>query len=217
MKITYIGHSCFKIEINKKTIVIDPYDPSKMGYNFPKTKTDIVLLSHGDAETRYLEGVSGYEHLIDSPGEYEVSEIFIYGLSTYHDDSQGQKRGKNTAYLIESDGFSALHLGSLGHELSKESLEKVGNVDVLMVPVGGNFVIDAEVASKVISSVEPGIVIPMHYWTVDSTFSEKLHKLEDFLEEMGVDKGLPKKDFVELKSRATVPEETEVVVLKPQH
>lgn len=216
MKITYLGHSCFKIEINGKTIVIDPYDPDLMGYPFPQTSADIVLLSHHDSETSYLAGIKDYIHLLDSPGEYEISGIFIYGLATYHDNERGERRGKNTAFLIESEDFAILHLGSLGHELSKESLEKISEVDVLMVPVGGNYVIDAETASKVISSLEPSIVIPMHYAEKDSKYPEKLANLEDFLEEMGVDKGISKRDFLELKSSVT-DDETKVVVLKPQH
>lgn len=216
MKITYIGHSAFKIEIGSKIIVVDPYDPSLMGYDFPATSADILLLSHKDPETSYIEGVNNYEHLIDSPGEYEIAEIFIYGLATYHDIEGGAKHGKNTAFLIEDSNFSVLHLGSLGHELPKEILEKIGSVDVLMIPVGGNYVIDAEKASKVISSLEPGIVIPMHYNTKDSKHPEKLAELEAFLEEMGVEKNTPKRDFLELKSSVTE-DETKIVVLKPQH
>ncbi|HOM77963.1 MAG TPA: MBL fold metallo-hydrolase [bacterium] len=216
MKITYIGHSCFKIEMDGKTIIIDPYNPSLMGYDFPKISADILLLSHKDPETTYLEGVTNYEHLIDSPGEYEISEIFIYGLSTFHDAEKGVKHGKNTAFLIEDSNFSVLHLGSLGHELPKETLEKIGDVDVLMIPVGGNYVIDAEKASKVISSLEPGIVIPMHYATKDSKHPEKLAELDEFLEEMGVEKGITKRDNLELKSSVSE-EETKVIVLKPSH
>jgi L-ascorbate metabolism protein UlaG (beta-lactamase superfamily) len=217
MKIKYIGHSSFEIKINGKTIVIDPYDPEVFGYEFPETKADILLLSHKDPETRYLEGVSDYEFLIDSPGEYEIGGAFIYGLPTFHDSEEGKERGKNTVYLIEMDGFTVLHLGSLGHELSQEVLEKIGDVDVMLTPVGGNYVIDAETASKVISSLEPGIVIPMHYHTNDSEYEKELDKLEDFLEEMGVEKDINKKSELTLKAVSRVPDETKVVVLKPQH
>jgi L-ascorbate metabolism protein UlaG (beta-lactamase superfamily) len=217
MKITYIGHSSFKIEVNKKTVVLDPYDPTVFGYDFPETKADILLLSHNDPETRYIAGVMDYEFMFDSPGEYEISEIFIYGLPTFHDAAEGKERGENTIFLIENEDFSVLHLGSLGHPLSEETLQKIGDVDVLMIPVGGNYVIDAEAASKVISSLEPGIVIPMHYWTKDSKYEGELAKLEKFLEEMGVKKGIAPKDSVELKNLSSVPDETKIVVLKPQH
>jgi len=217
MKVTYFGHSSFKIEIDSKVFVIDPYDPKVFGYDFPETKADILLLSHNDPETSYIEGVKGYSMLIDSPGEYETSGIFIYGLPTFHDDNEGEKRGRNIAYLIEDSGFSVLHLGSLGHELPKAILEKIGTVDVLMIPVGGNYVIDAETAAKVISSIEPKFVIPTHYYTEDSKYNEKLAKLEDFLDEMGVDKDIKPKDALELKVASLIPDDTQVVVLKPQH
>lgn len=217
MKISYIGHSCFRIKIDSKVIVIDPYDPKDFGYDFPQTSADILLLSHDDPETSYIEGVSGYEHLINSPGEYEIAGVFIYGLPTFHDEQEGSERGRNTSYLIEDDSFSILHLGSLGHELSKETIEKVGEVDVLIVPVGGNYVLDAEGATKAISSLEPGIVIPMHYQTKDSQYKKKLADLDEFLEEMGVDKKTPKRDILDLKTQSSVPDETKIVVLKPQH
>lgn len=217
MKISYIGHSSFRIQIDGKVLVTDPYDPKVFGYDFPQTSADILLLSHDDKETHYTDGVSGYEHLIESPGEYEIAGVFIYGLATYHDSQEGSERGRNTAYLVEDENFSVLHLGSLGHELSKETLEKIGDIDVLMIPVGGNYVIDAKTASKVISSLEPGIVVPMHYDTKDSKYDKKLAPLEDFLEEMGVEKDAKEKDILDLKSSGSVPDETKVVVLKPQH
>ncbi len=217
MKITYFGHSSFKIEIDSRVIVVDPYDPDVFGFDFPKTKADILLLSHSDSETSYVEGVADYKLLIDGPGEYEISGVFIFGLPTYHDDKEGSERGKNTAYLVEDGDFSVLHLGSLGHELPQKTLERVGDVDILMVPVGGNYVIDAETATKVISSIEPGIVIPMHYDTKDSKYAKKLAKLEDFLEEMGVEKDYAEEKNLSFSSASRVPDETKVVVLKPQH
>jgi len=217
MKITYIGHSSFKIEIDSKVFVVDPYDPKVLGYDFPETKADILLLSHGDPETTYIKGVKGYSMLIDGPGEYETAGIFIYGLPAYHDTKEGVERGKNTVYLIEDSGFNILHLGSLGHELPQTTLEKIGDVDVLMIPVGGNYVIDAETASKVISSIEPKFVIPMHYYTEDSNYEEQLAKLEEFLGEMGVDKDIKPKDALEIKRVSLISDDTKVVVLKPQH
>ena len=217
MKITYIGHSSFKIEIDSKVFVIDPYDPKVFGYDFPETRADILLLSHKDPETTYIKGVKDYSMLIDSPGEYETAEIFIYGLPTYHDSKEGEERGRNIAYLIEDSGFNVLHLGSLGHELPQTTLEKIGNVDVLIIPVGGNYVIDAETAAKVISSIEPKYVIPMHYYTEDSEYEKQLAKLDDFLEEMGVDKDIKPMDVLELKTASLISDDTQVVVLKPQH
>jgi L-ascorbate metabolism protein UlaG (beta-lactamase superfamily) len=218
MEITYIGHSCFKIKDKELTIIIDPYDPKKLGYKLPKLEADVLCLTHNHSDHSYKEGVVGYRLLIDGPGEYETKETFIYGIEVYHDDKDGSERGTNTMYLIEMDGFNILHTGDLGHELSKETLEKIPNVDVLLICVGGTYTIDAETASQVISDIEPAIVVPMHYQTDDLTgLSEKLDKVDKFLNEMGVEGSVKKEDKLKLTSKNDLPEDTEVVVLNPQH
>ena len=110
-----------------------------------------------------------------------------------------------------------MHLGDLGHELPQETLSKIQDVDVLLIPVGGHFTIDGETAAKVISSLEPGIVVPMHYATDDLSFGDKLEPLKEFLDEMGTENGIRKSDKLKLGKRSDVPTETEVVVLQPQH
>ena len=155
--------------------------------------------------------------LIDKPGEYETKGVFIYGLESFHDNKQGKERGKNNLFHIEADGLSLLHLGDLGHELSKETLEQIPSVDILFVPVGGKYTIDAEEAAEVISQIEPGTVIPMHYQTSDLTgLSKDLDRLDKFLDEMGVEDEVKK--VKELKiTKADITEETEVIVITPQH
>lgn len=200
-------------------MVIDPYDPKKTGYKLPKLKSDIVLLTHGHEDHSYLDGVSDYKLLIDTPGEYEMSGTFIYGIKTYHDEQKGKQRGNNTIYQIDVDGFSLLHLGDLGHELSTETLEKLTDIDVLMIPVGGTYTIDAKTAIKVISSIEPSMIVPMHYQTKELTgLSKKLDDIKVFLDEIGVeDNGVKKTDKLSLKTRSDIPSESEVYVLSPQH
>lgn len=216
MEITHIGHSCFKIKGKDITVLIDPYNPQKTGYKFPRQECDILLCTHNHDDHHHTEGVSGYKLLIDKPGEYEASDVFVYGIPVYHDAKQGSERGENIIYLIAIDGFSILHLGDLGHELSKESLEKIAKIDILMIPVGGIYTIDAEVAAKVISSIEPGIVLPMHYQTSDLTgLSNKLDGVDKFLDEMGSE--TKNGDKLKLSSPGDIPEETEVIVLKQQH
>lgn len=217
MEITYIGHSCFKIKGKNISVVIDPYNPEAMGYKLPKLEAEVLMLSHLHDDHNFVSGVTGYQLLIDGPGEYEKSDVFIHGIDTYHDDKQGKDRGKNTIYLINIDGFDVLHLGDLGHELSKDILEKIPNVDILMIPVGGKYTIDAEMASKVISSIEPSIVIPMHYATPDSELKDELAKLEKFLDEMGVEDSYKKEDKLKITQKGDLPEDTEVLVLTPQH
>lgn len=217
MEITYIGHSCFKVKGKELSLVIDPYD-AKIGYKLPKIDADVVLSSHDHSDHSNKAGVSGSRFVIDSPGEYEISGVFINGLATFHDDSGGSKRGKNTIYSIDIDGFTLLHLGDLGHELSDETLEHIGTVDVLMIPVGGFYTIDAEIAAKVISSIEPGIVLPMHYKTSDSgASSANMADLDKFLDEMGVSKTAQRSEKLKLTSKSDIPEETEIIVLTPAH
>ncbi len=217
MEITYIGHSCFKIKDKTISLVIDPYD-SKIGYKLPKLSCDVLLVSHDHFDHNNVAGVNDYRLLIDGPGEYEVGGCFIYGKSVNHDDKEGSEKGKSTMYLITVDGINILHLGDLGCELSQEDLEKIPNVDVLMIPVGGKHTLDAETAVKVMSAIEPSYVLPMHYKTPDLTGIEGLSGIEEFLNEMGVKNSI-KKDIEKLvlNSKSDSLEDTEVVILKPAH
>jgi L-ascorbate metabolism protein UlaG (beta-lactamase superfamily) len=218
MEITYIGHACFKIKGKDLSLVIDPYNPETTGYKLPKLEADVLLISHTHDDHGYKEGVAEYGLLIDGQGEYETKGVFIQGIETFHDENGGSKRGPNTMYQIDIDGFTVLHAGDLGHELSKETLERISQVDVLLIPVGGVYTIDGKTATKVISSLEPGIVVPMHYQTKDLTgLSKELSTLEDFLEEMGIEENIKKQDKLSIKSKSDIPPETEIVVLTPQH
>jgi L-ascorbate metabolism protein UlaG (beta-lactamase superfamily) len=218
MEITYIGHSCFKIKGKTLSIIIDPYDP-KIGYKLPKLSADVVLVTHDHPDHNNSAAVSDSRLVIDTPGEYEIGGAFVYGRGVYHDEKQGAEKGKNTMYLITIDGIDILHVGDLGHELSKEDIEKIPNVDILMVPVGGGgYTIDAEKASELISVFEPAYVIPMHYKTPDINDSIKLDSVDKFLDEMGVENGVKKDlDKLTINSVKEDSEGTEVVVLKPTH
>lgn len=215
MDITYIGHSCFRIKGKEMTVVIDPYDP-KIGYKMPKLECDLLLTSHAHADHNNISAISGYRHLINSAGEYEVNGVFVYAIPSYHDDKNGADRGLNLIFLIEVDGISILHLGDLGHDLSKETLEKISDVDVLMIPVGGKYTIDAEEAAEVISEIEPGYVLPMHYKTSDSEMKD-LDGLDEFMDEMGVENNVKKDDRLKISSKSDVPDETQIVILNPAH
>ena len=218
MEITYIAHSCFKIKTKNQTIVIDPYDPQKTGYKLPKLSADILMISHDHSDHNFKENVTDVALLVDGAGEYEKDDTYIYGIKTFHDDKKGAERGSNTIYLIEAEGFSLLHLGDLGHELEKETLENIPEVDVLFIPVGGKYTINAATAAKVISSIEPSFVIPMHYQTKQPTsLSKELALLDTFLDEMGSDTNgsLEEHDSLKLSKKSDLPNDTEVFVLKP--
>lgn len=212
MEITHIAHSYFEIKTNDLTILIDPCD-ERCCKKVPLLACDVLLLTHDHADHANTAAVSGQKHTITGPGEYEISNVSVIGYKSYHDDKKGEERGKNTIYLIEADGYTVMHLGDLGHELSGDVLDKLPNVDVLLIPVGGTYTINAEQASKVVASIEPGIVVPMHYQTPDLKLSNELDGVEKFLNEMGVDNPTKEKKLKVKKS--DIPEDTMVVVLEP--
>lgn len=216
MEITYIGHSCFKIKGKEVTLIIDPYS-EKIGYKLPKLECDILLCTHDHFDHHNVEGISKYSLLIDGPGEYEKQDVLIYGKQTDHDEKEGVERGKNTIYVIDIDGINIMHLGDLGHPLSKEALEKVSDADILMIPVGGTYTLNAKTAAEVISDIEPNIVIPMHYKTKDLVGMDDLDDIDKFLDEMGVEDNVKRQDKLKINSKSDLPEDTEVVILTPNH
>lgn len=217
MEISYIAHSCFKIKGDAVTIVVDPYNPKKTGQKLPKLASDVLLISHQHDDHNYAEGVSDYKLIVDTPGEYEVDGVFIHGIKSFHDAKNGEERGSNIMFHIDIDGLNLMHLGDLGHELDKRLLEQIPDVDILMIPVGGIYTIDAATATKVISDLEPGIVIPMHYQTKTLTgLSNKLDDLKKFLDEMGVESN-GTVDKLKVSKKSDIPEDTEIVVVSPQY
>lgn len=209
MEISYFGQSCFKIVGKNITAAIDPYSP-KLGLKLPKIDADVLMISHGHYDHNYKEGVRGDYLLLDSPGEYEIKECFFQGIPSFHDDKQGAERGVNTIFTMEIDGIHVCHLGDLGTELDNEQLELVDGVDILMIPVGGTYTIDAKTAVKIINDVSPKIVIPMHYKLPGST-ETTLASLDKFLGEIGEEPETLEKIKVMKKD---LPEEMKVVVLK---
>lgn len=189
MEIKYLGHSSFLIKTKEAKLVTDPYDPKMIGVKFPKVEADIVTVSHDHKDhnqTQLVVAPEGGERLIiDLPGEFEKKGIRVFGFSSFHDDKKGEERGENILYKIEGDGVSVLHCGDLGFVPDDSFVDLVGSVDVLMIPVGGVYTIDADQAAAFIKKIEPSIVIPMHYgW-------EKLAPVSDFLKKMGVEKITP--------------------------
>jgi L-ascorbate metabolism protein UlaG (beta-lactamase superfamily) len=182
MDITYIGHSCFRIRGSQSIIITDPCPPST-GYTLGKQTADIVTVSHQDPSHSYIEGVTG-AHVIKGPGEYEVAGVLVLGINTYHDGVKGQKKGKNTVYLMEVDGVNICHVGDLGHLLTDAELEEIGHIDILFVPVGGVSTINANMAAQLIRKMEPKLVIPMHYKTDKS--KRDLEPVDNFIKEMGM-------------------------------
>lgn len=218
MDITYLGHSSFKLRGKNATVVTDPYE-SKVGFAMPSVSADLVTVSHDHFDHNAISFVSGTSrrdkpYVVTAPGEYEVGGVGVFGWATYHDNKQGEERGKNTVYSIHIDGVRVVHLGDLGHTLDDTVIEGLGTVDVLLVPVGGVYTIDAEEAKKVIEQLEPAYVIPMHYRTDKHNDSfAKVAPLQDFLTLMGKESLVPQ-ERLRLMGGMDGMEETEIVVLQ---
>ena len=153
----------------------------------------------------------GEPFLIEGPGEFEVKGVFIKGISAFHDDSQGKERGRITIYTIETEGMKFCHLGDLGQsQLTDEQLEELGSVDVLMIPIGGTYTISSQEASKIISQIEPKIVIPMHYQLPHLKL--KLDDVKKFLKVMGKNSIMPQ-EKLQVKQNALPKEGMEIAIL----
>lgn len=216
-KIMWAGQSCFNISVSNSRdhtadIVIDPFD-EKIGLKVPNFSADILLVSHQHYDHNNTKAVKGTPFFIEGPGEYEVKGVFIQGISSFHDNKEGKERGFNTIYTIEAEGLRFCHLGDLGQsQLTDEQLEKIGNVDVLMIPVGGTYTIDSAEAQKIISQIEPRIVIPMHYEL--PKLKIKLDGVGKFLKAMGKTSVASQDKFV-IKSSNLPKDGIEIVVLQP--
>jgi len=172
MKLTYNGHACFTLEHAGFRAVLDPFDGHVPGYPVPVQQAEAVYCSHGHGDHAYLEAVT-----LTGVGEnpFAVTEVM-----TCHDDCGGEKRGKNTVRVLEADGIRVCHLGDLGHMPTPEQLAAIGPVDLLLVPVGGYYTIDAVTANAVCAAIGPRAVVPMHYRRGKQGF-DVIADVEDFL------------------------------------
>lgn len=212
MDITWFGHSSFKLKGKNSSIVTDPFE-NKVGFKFPKVEANVVTISHDHWDHNHAELVAGAPKIVKGPGEYEIGGVSIFGIHTYHGAKQGAERGPNTVYVINIDGIKICHLGDLGHTLTEEQVGEIGAVDVLLIPVGGVYTIDSSQASEVVSSLEPKVVIPMHYSMPDlnqETFA-KLSEVEEFVKELGLE---PVRDSKYAITSDKLPEEMQLVILE---
>lgn len=184
--IRWYGHNCFRIRAKEGAIVTDPLD-RKTGYALgAKLAADVVTVSHDHPGHVNLKAVKDEYALIDSPGEYEIHEIFVYGYRSYHDANRGADHGYNTIYVIEVENMRIAHLGDLGHDLTPELTDAIDNIDVLLIPVGGGEgIISPEIAAKIVGHIEPDIVIPMQYAT--DRGDKGLAPIDTFAQHLGMD------------------------------
>ncbi|HHY81358.1 MAG TPA: MBL fold metallo-hydrolase [Clostridiales bacterium] len=194
MKLKWFGHACFLITSSEGVrILTDPFDPS-VGYKVPEVEADIVTTSHDHHDHNYLKAVKGDFVHFSSPGSFNEKGINIKGISTYHDNEQGKKRGKNVVFVYEVDGLKVCHLGDLGHILSDEQINEIGPVDVLLLPVGGTYTIDYKQAAVLVNLMEPKLVIPMHFKTPAMKFP--IDNVDKFLANMSSVQSLGSQELV---------------------
>ena len=212
MIITWQGHSCFKIQDKQGadgvTLVTDPFN-KEIGLKVPNFETDIITVSHDHKDHNNVSALRGNAFIINSPGEYDFKDVLIEGIDSFHDEKNGAERGSNTIYRIEIDDISVTHLGDLGHVLDSSYLEKLAGTDILLIPVGGRYTLDAKKAVEVISQIEPRIVIPMHY-KVEGVTAD-IDGVDKFIKELGLEPTYEEK--LKISKKDLPQEDMELVIL----
>jgi len=206
--LTWLGHACFRLRGREGVVLTDPPDP-RSGHAIPKTEAHLVTISHDDPGHSSLKSVGGEPVVLSGPGEYEVREILVTGIASWHDDEKGAKRGRNTVYTIRLDDLVVCHLGDLGHSLPSEDLERIGDVDIALVPIAGaDTNLAAATAAEVVHQLEPKVVVPMSY---DPDEKRKDSPYERLLHELGVKELTPVPKLS--VTRSSLPENIQVVAL----
>lgn len=212
MKIKWFGQACFCITSENGTkIIMDPYE-DMLGYKMPDIEADIVSTSHNHKDHNNINAVQGSFLHINTSGSFSKNHIEIKGVDTYHDKVSGAKKGENIIYSFTIDGLNICHCGDLGHILSQNQLKEIGKVDVLLIPVGGGFTIDAKDAVEVTKQLNPKVIIPMHYRTkalgILGLFFAKVDKFIKI-------SGLKSKEYSELElNQSNIDDNLGIVVLK---
>ena len=212
MKIKWLGQAAFLITSDAGIrIITDPYAPNeRLTYDEIKESADIVTVSHEHGDHNNVAAVKGNPEVIR--GTAKIKGIEFKVISTYHDDAEGESRGKNTIFCFEVDGVKVCHLGDLGHPLNDKQTAEIGSVDMLLVPVGGNYTIGAKVASQVCARLKPKVILPMHY-SNERCPNFPVAGVDEFLQGK---EGVSRLDTSEVEfKQGELPATTKTVVLKP--
>ena len=214
MKVKWYGHAAFLITSDKGVRALtDPYEPGAFGgqlaYGPIGDRVDLVLTSHDHADHNYTRDLPGSPQIVNGTVTETIEGIFVKGTATFHDPSNGRERGKNTVFTLTVDGVKVCHLGDLGHVLSGTEAADIGPVDLLLVPVGGFYTIDAREATRVVELIKPRVVIPMHFKTEKCGFP--IASVDDFLKGKA---GVKRPGTSEISfNKDELPQPTEIVVL----
>ena len=208
MEITWYGLSCFRmVERKHATVVTDPYGTT-IGLPELKLRADIVTISHKARGHSHLSAVGSTKQVLDGPGEYEIGSVFITGIATYSKEN----KGRHVLYVFDMGGLSVAHLGDLQQVPEQKEIEALGEVNILLTPVGGGNSLNASQAAELVSLLEPNVVIPMHYKIPGLKLD--LDGVDRFLQEMGVTE--PREEETLKMTTGQLPEETETVLLTPK-
>lgn len=181
MKLEWLGHSSFRLtESTGVSIITDPFNGSQVGIPYPEVVGDFITVSHKHYDHDCVKNVQNADKVLDMVGTFECSGVHIYGVMSYHDDKKGALRGKNIVYKYRMDGVELCHLGDIGEELSPMLAELIGSINVLMIPIGGVYTIDAKQAKEYVDFLMPDVVIPMHY-KLDG-YKMEIGELDEFLD-----------------------------------
>jgi len=213
MKVKWLGHASFLITSDKGTrIITDPYKAGgPIKYGEIKESADIVTISHEHSDHNNADSVGGKPQVFKGGAPIEIKGVKLTGVSTYHDENKGKDRGPNTIVCMEMDGLRLCHLGDLGHQLSPQEITQIGKVDILLIPVGGFFTINAAVATEVSTKLRPKVIIPMHF--KNDSCAYPIVGVEEFLKNKENVKA-PDTSEVEFKADK-LPGAIQVIVLKP--
>ncbi len=177
MIINWLGHACFVIESSAGKIITDPFD-SQLGYQQYRQPVDIATVSHQHWDHNAVQTLQGNPAVVSEAGQFEFGPLKITGVESFHDSHGGQQRGRNIIFKLMVEDLNLVHLGDLGHVLEPSQIEAIGPVDILLLPVGGVYTIDANQAKTVAEQLQPAVIIPMHYKTRHLSF--ELQPLEKF-------------------------------------
>ncbi len=214
MILTWLGHSCFKLQdkigTDGVTVVTDPFG-KRFGLKLPNCEADIVTVSHDHEDHNNVSALRGNPFVINCAGEYDIKNVLIEGVDSFHDADNGSERGGNLIFRLEIDDISVVHLGDLGQPLDSGQLEKLAGTDILLIPVGGKYTLDAKKAVEVIAQIEPRIIVPMHYHTDDLKI-DGLDGVDKFIKEIGLTPSYEEK--LKISKKDLPAEDMELVILK---
>jgi L-ascorbate metabolism protein UlaG (beta-lactamase superfamily) len=210
MTISWYGQSCFRLETKGVSLLIDPFSKD-IGLKAPRLNDNIFLVSHEHFDHNNVEGVPEGSFVINGPGEYEKSGVRVQGIVSYHDNKEGTERGLNTIYVIDMEEMRLCHLGDLGQaKLTEQQIEAIGDIDILFIPIGGRYTINASEAEDIIKEIDPKIIIPMHYKVPG--LEMELDGPQKFLKEMGLQ---PEEvETYRIAKKLLPQEETKLVIFK---